>query len=97
MRSGRLLREEEVLVTAAEHLRRAAGRLDVQHPVSLGDRRSWEVQQRGERPEQQVDLVLLDQRVVVGDDRVLVRGVVLDDYLDWPAQESALLVHEVAP
>ena len=35
---GRLLREEEVPEAAVEQLGRAAGGLDVQHPVALGDR-----------------------------------------------------------
>ena len=93
-----LLGEEQVLEAAVEQLGRAAGGLDVEHPVALGDRRGGQVQQRGERAEQQVDLVLADQRVVVGDDRVLVRAVVLDHHLDVaPVDQAAVLVDERLP
>ena len=86
VRRGRLLGEEQVLEAAGEHVRRAAGRLDVDHLVLLGDRGGREVQQRGERAEQQVDLVLRDQARVVGDDGVLVAGVVA--IISWTLRPS---------
>jgi len=94
---GGLLGEEEVLEAAGEHLRRPAGRLDVDHLVLLGDRRRRQVQQRGEGPEEEIHLLLADQRVVVGDDRVLVGRVVLHDELDVAAQQAAAVVHHLLP
>ncbi len=94
----RLLREEEVLEAAIEQLRRAAGRLDVEHSVALGHRGRRQVQQRGEGPKQKVHLVAADQGVVVGHDRVLVALVVLDDHLHRaPVDEAALLVDHCLP
>jgi hypothetical protein len=72
MRRRCLLGEEEVLEAAVEHLRRATRGLDVDHLVSLRDRRGGQIQERREGAEEQVDLLLVDQRVVVGDDQVLV-------------------------
>jgi len=82
----RLLGEEQVLEATAEHLGRAACRLDVDHSVPLRDRRGGQVEERGEGAEEQVDLVLGDERVVVGDDQVLVALVVLDDDLHGPPE-----------
>jgi hypothetical protein len=93
----RLLREEEVLVAALEDLRRAAGGLDVEHLVALGDGRRRDVQQRGERAGEEIHLVLADQRRVVGDDRVLVARVVAERELDLALEQAALLVRHRLP
>src|ERR671914_601789 len=93
----RLLREEQVPETAVEQLGRAARGLDVEHPVAFRHRGRREVEERGERAEQEVHLVLADQRVVVRDDRVLVALVVLDDHLDRAPvdQPTALVDHRL--
>src|SRR6478752_1705900 len=75
----------------------AAGGFDVELAVALGDRRRGQVEQRRERAQQHVDLLAADQRVVVGDDRVLVAGVVADDDLDLAAEEAALGVDHLLP
>ena len=93
----RLLGEEQVLEPAREHLRRTAGRLDVEHVVALGDRRGRQVQQRRERPQEEVDVVAADQGVVVGDDGVLVARVVLDVELHLASEQTALLVDRGRP
>src|SRR4051794_25304683 len=92
-----LLREEDVLVAAVEDVGRAAGRLDVELAVALGDRGRRQVQQRGEGAEQHVDLLAADQRVVVGDDGVLVARVVADDDLDLAPEQAALAVDHLLP
>ena len=97
VRRRRLLGEEQLREAAVEHLRRAAGGLDVEHPVLLRDRGGREVQQRREGAEQEVDLVLGDQLRVVGDDGVLVAGVVGDLELDLTAEQAAVVVDLVAP
>src|SRR6185503_9970112 len=89
--------EEQVFEAAGEHVRRAAGRLDEDHLVLLGDRGGRVVQQRRERAEHQVDLVLRDQLGVVGDDRVLAAGVVDDLELDLPAEQAAVVVDLLLP
>jgi hypothetical protein len=96
--SRRLLCEEQMREAAVEHVRRATGRLDIEHAVALGHGRRWEVEQRRERAEQQVHLVLADQRVVIRHDRVLIAGVVLDHHLDLAAVEkTAVVVHDRLP
>ena len=97
MRRRRLLGEEQVLEPAVEHVRRAARRLDVDHLRALRDRRGGDVEERRERAEQEVDLVLVDQRVVVGDDEVLVGLVVLDDHLDRAPEQAAGVVDHLHP
>ena len=42
-------------------------------------------------------LVLVDQRVVVRDDEVLVGLVVLDDHLDWAVEQAAGVVDHLHP
>src|SRR5918992_3158797 len=93
----RLLREEQVPETAVEQLGRAARGLDVEHPVAFRHRGRREVEERGERAEQEVHLVLADQGVVVRDDRVLIALVVLDDHLDRAPvdQPTALVDHRL--
>jgi hypothetical protein len=92
-----LLREEQLREAAVEHLGRTAGGLDVEHVVLLRDGGRGEVQQRREGAEEQVDVVLGDELRVVGDDGVLVAGVIGDLQLHLTPEQAAVGVDLVLP
>ena len=65
--------------------------------VALRDVRGGNAQQRRERAEHEVDVVLRDQVLVVRDDLVRAARVVDDLQLDLPAEDAAVRVHRVGP
>ena len=72
------LHEEEVVQVLCEHLRSAAGRLDEGIAVTFCNARRRDGQQAREGSKDDVDFVLRDEVLVVGDDLVWARGVVDD-------------------
>ena len=80
-----------------EHGRRAAGALDERVAVVSRHRRRGRGQQRRERPEGQVHVVVVDQRLVVGDDLVRRALVIQDRQLHLAAHDAAMGVHVLGP
>ena len=73
---------EEVVEALGEDLLGRAGRLDEEEAVVLGDLGGGDHEAGGEGPEDEVDVVLVDQPLVVGGDPVGVGLVVEDGQLD---------------
>ncbi len=67
------------------------------YPLRAATCRGGRGQQRGERPEGQVDVVGVDQRLVVGDDLVGVALVIQDRQLDLAAEDAARRVDVLDP
>ena len=80
-----------------EHGRRSPGRLDEGVAVAGRDARRRDGQQRGDRAEDQVDVVLVDQGLVVGDHLGGAGGVVDDLELNLAAEDAARLVDLAGP
>ena len=77
---------EEVVEALGEDLLGGAGRLDEEEAVVLRDLGGGDHEPGGERTEDEVDAVLVDQLLVVGGDPVGVGLVVEDVQLDVAAR-----------
>ena len=96
MRRGGLLGEEQVLEPAIEHLRAppAGSTYTIWLRSATADAGRFS---NDERSEQQVDVLLVDQPLVIGDHRVLTARVVQDGQLDGPSKQSPGFIREVSP
>src|SRR5690606_18967467 len=94
--TGKRLEVEDVLVSALPHPQGSRGRHRIDHAVLFRHRGGGEAEEAGEGPQQDVDVVDVDEPLHLGDRHLRVGSVVFDLQLHRTAEQSATgvdLVH----